>query len=194
MRILLNLIGTNKYYLDTFNTMRHIIINIISVVKEVHMAKPQPGNPKEKFLRESGALNTHPVNDALFKDGHFFDPQDLVQVKYEMIRKVTKESEPVSQAAASFGFSRTAFYKLMAEFEQEGIMGLLPRKHGPRGRHKLTDEILEFVKDLRVAEQPLTISAILLEVESRFGVRLHRRSIERALKDEKKTAQRNKNR
>ena len=150
------------------------------------MAKPQPGNPKEKFLRESGALNTHPVNDPLFKDGHFFDPKDLVQVKYEMIRKVTKESEPVSQAAASFGFSRTAFYKLMAEFEQEGIMGLLPRKHGPRSRHKLTDEILEFVKDLRVAEQPLTISAILLEVESRFGVRLHRRSIERALKDEKK--------
>ena len=78
--------------------MRHIMINIISVVKGVHMAKPQPGNPKEKFLRESGALNTHPVNDSLFKDGHFFDPQDLVQVKYEMIRKVTKESEPVSQA------------------------------------------------------------------------------------------------
>ena len=158
------------------------------------MVKPRPGNPKEKFLRESGALNTHPVNDPLFKDGHFFDPKDLVQVKYEMIRKVAKENEPVSQAAASFGFSRTAFYKLMAEFEREGIMGLLPQKHGPRKRHKLTDEILEFIKDLRVAEQPLTIAAILREVENRFGVRLHRRSIERALKDEKKTVQGKKNR
>jgi transposase len=154
------------------------------------MAKPQPGNPKEKSLQESGALNTHPVSDALFHNSDFFDPRDLVQVKYEMLRKVHKESEPISHAAASFGFSRPSFYKILADFEREGITGLLPRKRGPRGGHKLTEDVLGFIKEICSVEQPMSIPALLNEVEKRYGIRVHRRSLERALhRCEKKTPQ-----
>jgi transposase len=165
--------------------------------EEVHMAKSKLDSAKEKSLRDSGAWNTHPVSDALFNDSVFFDPRDLVQVKYEMLRKVHKDRESVSHAAASFGFSRPAFYKIRTDFEREGITGLLPQKRGPRGGHKLTKEVLEFIKKICAVEQPMGIPALLDEVEKRFGIRVHRRSLERALRRyEKKTIQipENKNR
>jgi len=152
------------------------------------MAKPL--DSKEQCLKDSGALNTHSVTDELFNESEFFDPQDLVQVKYEMLRKVHKEGESVSHAASSFGFSRPSFYKILADFERDGIPGLLPRKRGPRGGHKLTNEVLEFIKKRSTERQPIVISTLLEEVEKHFGIRVHRRSLERALKRyEKKTAQ-----
>lgn len=154
------------------------------------MNKPQPADLKEKNLRDCNALNNHPVTDPLFKNNDFFDPRDLVQVKYEMLRKVHKEKEPIGYAAASFGFSRPSFYKTSADFEREGIAGLLPRKRGPRGGHKLTEEVLEFIGDLSAAEKPISIPTLLKEVEERFGIKVHRRSLERARKRcEKKTFQ-----
>jgi transposase len=154
------------------------------------MAKFQSVNTKENTLRESGALHTHPVTDALFSNSDFFDPHDLVQVKYEMLRKVHKGGEPINHAAASFGFSRPSFYKTSMDFEREGITGLLPRKRGPRDGHKLTAEVLAFISESRATKQSISISALLEEVEKRFGVHVHRRSLERALKrGEKKTSQ-----
>ncbi|MHC1725053.1 MAG: transposase [Syntrophobacteraceae bacterium] len=154
------------------------------------MAKKPTSNSKEKALRESGALNTRPVRDGLFSNNDFFDPRDLVQVKYEMLRKVHKDAEPISHAAASFGFSRPAFYKISSDFEREGITGLLPRKRGPRGGHKLTEEVLEFIKEISPMEKSMSTPALVSEVEKRFGIRIHRRSLERALqRREKKTLQ-----
>ena len=145
------------------------------------MAKPQRTDPKEKALRDCGALNTHPVVDALFSGNDFFDSRDLVQVKYEMLRSVHKEGESVSRAAASFGFSRPSFYKTSGEFNREGVPGLLPRKRGPRRRHKLTAEVLVFVEGFSTGEHPMGIPALLDEVKKHFGIRVHRRSLERAL-------------
>ena len=154
-----------------------------AVMEEVVMAqKPQGDDPKEKSLRDCGALNTHPVSDALFSDIDFFDSRDLVQVKYEMLRRVHKEGEPVARAAVSFGFSRPSFYKSSREFEREGIPGLLPRKRGPRSGHKLTDDVLAFVEGLCAGEQPPGIAVLLDEVEKHFGIRVHQRTLERALK------------
>ena len=178
------------YYLDTANIYGIIIFTYYANIEEVHMAKPQTRDPKEKALRESGALNTHPVSDALFSASDFFDPRDMVQAKYEMLRKVHKEGQPISDAAASFGFSRPSFYKISADFQREGITGLLPRKRGPRGGHKLTADVLKFIKTMRTKEQPLSTPALLDEVEKRFEIRVHRRSLERALRRlEKKTPQ-----
>jgi len=145
------------------------------------MAK-QRNDPKEKALRACGALNTHPMADSLFSAGDFFDPRDLVQVKYEMLRRVHKEKEPVSRAAASFGFSRPSFYTTARAFDREGVPGLLPRKRGPRQRHKLTAEVLAFVEGLTAGEHPPGIPALLDAVEKQFGIRVHRRSLERALR------------
>ena len=135
-----------KILLDISRICGIIILTHNAVMKEVPMAKPQRNDPKEKALRDCGALNTHPVADALFSDNDFFDSRDLVQVKYEMLRRVHKEGESVSRAAASFGFSRPSFYKSFGEFEREGVTGLLPRKRGPRSGHKLTAEVLAFVE------------------------------------------------
>ena len=168
------------------------IINITlpAAIKGVQMTNAQPANSKEKALRESNTLNSHPVSDALFSNNEFFDSRDLVQVKYEMLRKVNTEGEPVAPTAASFGFSRPSFYKTLEDFTREGITGLLPRKRGPRNGHKLTTEILAFIQELCAADPALGIPALLTAVEQRFGLRVHRRSLERALKrQEKKTPQ-----
>jgi transposase len=157
-----------------------------AAIMEDYMDKKQPADPKEKVLRECGALNTHPVADALFKDNDFFDPRDLVQVKYEMLRKVHKERQPISHVAASFGFSRPSLYQTMSDFEREGIAGLLPRKRGPQGGHKLTHEVLEFIEEMLAMDKPMSIPALLDEVEKRFGVRVHRRSLERARRHREK--------
>lgn len=147
-------------------------------------------DPKEKSLKDSGAFNTHRVTDSLFVENAFFDSRDLVQVKYEMLRKVHKKNEPISQAAASFGFSRPSFYKIEADFEREGVCGLLPRKRGPRGGHKLTAKVLEFIEQDREKEQPMSTAALLEEIEKRFGIIIHRRSLEKAIRHlEKKTVQ-----
>ncbi|MEE4262985.1 MAG: helix-turn-helix domain containing protein [Desulfobacteraceae bacterium] len=167
----------------------HGIINLTynAILKEMVMAqKPQHDDSKEKALRDCGALNTHQVSVALFNESDFFDSRDLVQVKYEMLRRVHKEGESVGRAAASFGFSRPSFYKSSKEFERQGIPGLLPRKRGPRSRHKLTAEVLAFVKGLCTGEHPLGTPALLEEVEKHFGIRVHRRTLERALGQQEK--------
>jgi transposase len=183
-----NKCNSTRNYLDTSTKSGIFVFTTNADLEEVQMAKSQTNDPKEKALRESGALNTHPVSDALFSDSDFFDSRDLVQVKYEMLRKVHKDGQPISDAAASFGFSRPAFYKTSADFQREGVTGLLPRKRGPRGGHKLTAEVLKFIKTMHTVEQPLGTPALLDEVEKRFGIRVHRRSLERALRrSEKKT-------
>jgi len=144
--------------------------------------KSKRNDPKEIALRDCGAFNTHPVSDTLFSGSDFFDSRDLVQVKYEMLRRVYKEGASVSRATASFGFSRPSFYKSFKDFEREGIPGLLPRKRGPHRRHKITAEVLAFARELSSGEHPLGIPALLGEVEKQFGTRVHRRTLERALR------------
>jgi len=104
----------------------------------------QTGNaPKLETLRQYGALNPRPedVTDELFKAGEFFDARDVVQVKYEMLRRVEKEGRPITEAASAFGFSRPSFYQAQFAFEQGGIAGLVPHKRGPKEAHKLTNKI-----------------------------------------------------
>ena len=51
---------------------------------------------KLQALRQQACLNlrSDQVNDELFRDSEFFDPRDLVQVKYEMLRRVQKRRAP----------------------------------------------------------------------------------------------------
>src|ERR1041385_7805323 len=102
-------------------------------------AQAQKIDAKIQALRQSQTLNAHAkeVRDPLFLEKDFFDPRDLSQVKYEMLRRVQKEQAHVSQAAAAFGFSRPSFYKAQEDFAQAGLAGLIPRKRGPKQRRKL---------------------------------------------------------
>ena len=80
------------------------------------MAKKPSRDPKSQALQQQGCLHPHPeqVTDELFQTREFFDPRDLVQVKYEMLRRVESEGLPVSRSAAAFGFSRPSFYQAQA--------------------------------------------------------------------------------
>ena len=93
------------------------------------MPKKPPPDPKSLALRQQGCWNPHPeqVTDELFQTREFFDPRDLVQVKYEMLRRVEAEGLPVNRSAAAFGFSRPSFYQAQASFQQGGLPALLPQ-------------------------------------------------------------------
>jgi transposase len=147
------------------------------------MLGPKRTSAKLAALREQGTLHPHPtaVTDSLFQHSAFFDPRDVVQVKYEMLRRVKKEQASVSEAAAACGFSRPSFYQAQDAFARQGLAGLLPRKRGPRQAHKLTAEVIAFISELRGADPSLGAAELAQRVADRFGLRVHPRSIERRL-------------
>jgi transposase len=138
---------------------------------------------KLRTLQQQGTLNPRPkdVRDELFLRDKFFDARDMVQVKYEMLRRVQTEARSVTEASASFGFSRPSFYQALSAFEQDGLAGLVPHKRGPKQAHKLTDEVLTFINEARQKEPSLRLPELAKLVEERFGLNVHPRSIERSL-------------
>jgi len=152
------------------------------------MPKTPSNDPKIKALHQSGTLHPRPqdVRDELFGEKGFFDARDLLQVKYEMLRRVIQEGHSISQAAASFGFSRPSFYQAQSAFETSGLAGLVPQKRGPKQGHKLTTEILEFVRRARAEDSEVRTVDLVQRVRERFGVELHSRTIERGLRRDQK--------
>jgi transposase len=164
---------------------RHVYITIITIMPFRRLLLPAHPAADEKHaaLRAVGALNPHAdaVADPAFVGHPFFDPHDLVQVKYEMLRRVHADGHPITQAAAAFGFSRPAFYAAQAALARGGLPALVPQRRGPRRRHKLRPEVLAFLRQAR-ADEPLVPTRELVErVRARFGVVLHPRTIERGL-------------
>ena len=151
---------------------------------------PLPADPKTKrqTLRRHGTLNPHPETVAfpLFHSSDFFDPADLVQVKYEMLRQVHVDKRSVSESADAFGLSRPSFYQAQAALQKDGLFGLIPHKRGPQGGHKLTTEVMEFVAEQRTADPSLTAQQLAESVRKRFQVQVHARSIQRQLLRQKK--------
>lgn len=147
------------------------------------MAKSKASDSKSQALARDGALNPRPlaVRDPLFRENDFFDARDLVQVKYEMLRRVRVDRHPVSRAAAQFGFSRPSFYLAKAAFEQSGLAGLAPRKRGPRGGHKLTQAVLESLQEAKASDPTLSAAALAHRLEQQAGLTVHPRTIERGL-------------
>ena len=145
-------------------------------------------NAKTEALRGQGALHPDPsaVQDDLFAGGGFFDRRDLVQVRYEMLRRVRVDERPIAEAAARFGVSRPTYYKIDADFEAGGLPGLLPRKRGPKGGHKLSAEVVEALLEARAADPAPSLESLVRLVSERFGIDVHPRSVARALGRQKK--------
>ena len=140
-------------------------------------------DPKVRALREARSLNPRPeaVRDEQFSSCEFLDARDLVQVKYEMVRRARVDGEPVSRVAETFGFSRPSFYAAASALDAGGLAGLVPARPGPRGAHKLTAEVVAFARERRAADPRLSSAGLVELIAERFGVRVHRRSVERAL-------------
>jgi len=153
------------------------------------MPKPPPDDAKLRSLREQGAVNPRPqaVTDDLFAASEFFDPRDLIQVKYEMLRRVEKDGQSVTEAAARFGFSRPSFYQAQSALAQRGLAGLIPLKRGPKRARKLSAAVLEFVQQAYRDDPSLSARDLVGRIQERYAVTVHPRTIERGLaRDQKK--------
>ena len=158
------------------------------LINSTIMRPTSPDDAKIQALRASGTLHPDPetVKDELFAQYEFFDPRDQVQVKYEMVRRHLLDGKPVTETANLFGVSRQAYYQTNAAFEAQGLAGLLPRRRGPKGAHKCTDEILNFVEGWRRESPEADDEALTQALKERFGVAIHPRTINRALAKKKR--------
>jgi transposase len=148
------------------------------------MPDPATLASKREALQASGTFNLHHarVRHRLFQHSEFFDPQDLLQLKYESLRALQQEDYSLAQAASEFGLSRPTLYQAQAHFQAQGLEGLLPGKRGPKGAHKLRPELLDQLRQWVAAEPALSARQLAQRVRQRFKLKVHPRTLEKALK------------
>jgi transposase len=136
---------------------------------------------KLQMLHRAGLLNpkAHRVRSLLFERLAFFDPQDKVQAKYEMLRTHAVDGVPISRAAELFGYSRQGFYQVQRAFREQGMAGLLDKKRGRRGPLKCTPEVIAFVLQLKQADPELSGCQLAERLLQHRGVKVHQRTIEK---------------
>ena len=139
---------------------------------------------KADALIEEGTFNPAPdkVHDPKFRASEFFDPHDVVQVKYEMLRRVSIDKVSVTEASGEYGVSRPTYYQAKANFDAAGIAGLVPAKPGPRGPHKVDGDVLAFLQARLVPGEPVRARELAKLVRDELDIELHPRTIERVLK------------
>jgi transposase len=138
---------------------------------------------KAESLARNGLLNpkAQAVKDELFEQYDFFDGRDMLQVKYEMVRRVQKDGWTITQASKTYGFSRPAFYEIQQELAQGGLPALIPKRRGPKSPHKLSEKIMRFVEEALTRNRELKAPKLAIMIADHFGITVHPRSIERAL-------------
>lgn len=142
---------------------------------------------KRQALQACGTFNPRHagVRHGLFQGSEFFDPQDLLQLKYESLRALEQERYSIARAASEFGLSRPTLYQAKAHFAARGLEGLLPAKRGPHQAHKLKPEVVKFLAQLRAAEPDLSAAQLAGRLRQRFKLKVHPRTIEKALNQPK---------
>jgi len=137
---------------------------------------PPPDTPAE--------LSRHPhperVEDPRFREHRpFFNPEDLVQVKYEMLRAHHVDGLPVTGAARRYGLSRQTFYLVDAAFRAARLLGLLPGRPGPKAPRKVTPAMADFIRAEWRAHPGADPAALAAAAAARFGIQVHPRTIRR---------------
>lgn len=146
------------------------------------MSKRIIQDPKQAALKTHGTLHPRPeqITDELFQDSDFFDPRDMIQVKYEMLRRVRVDRMPISRVAQKYGFSRPTVYKVQRAFARAGLIGLVPAKPGPRHAHKLSEPVMDFIEQELAQDGTLDEKELASRIEAKFNIVVHPRSIRRA--------------
>jgi len=157
--------------------------NLYGIIKFTYIMSTDP-QAKRKVLQTTGTFNPRAalVRHPLFEQSTFFDPQDLLQLKYETLRAMEAENCSIAKAARQFGLSRPTIYEAQTQFQQQGLQGLLPRKRGPKAAHKLTDEILQYLQEQAAAEPQAKTEELARRALQRYAVKLHPRTVQKALK------------
>lgn len=147
---------------------------------------------RKEQLKNEGILHPNPdrVRTDLLARSVFFDADDLMQMKYEMLRSVSVDKRSVAEAARMFGLSRVAYYHARRQYQQQGLAGLMPRRRGPKHPHKLTPEVMSFIDEqLALAGGRPDWNLLSKQIEAEFRTKVHPRSVERAVKRKKKVEQ-----
>jgi transposase len=137
-----------------------------------------------RALEQAGLLHPAPESvsaEAFASQPEFFAAFDKVQVKYEMLRAHVVDGQTATAAATAHGYSRASFYLVAAAFERSGMVGLLDERPGRRGPLKLSPEVIAFLAQRRRERPDASGAELARELERALGVRLHRRTVERAL-------------
>jgi transposase len=160
--------------------------------RRCHSPPRRVPDAKLAALAAARTLNRNPqaIVDPLFRGGFFFDPRDLLQVRYEMVRRHRLEAVPVAVTAQLFGVLLPTAYQAHAAFNAAGLAGLLPKRRGPTQGHKLTPEILAHIAQRRRERPDLRTGDLLAELRQRFGLAIHQRSLQRFLYGNKKLSSR----
>lgn len=144
--------------------------------------------PRVDFLKREGLLNPKPerVSHPLFEDRalEFFDPYDLPQVRYEMLRAAKVENRAVAKACRQFGFSRERFYQFDKVFMERGYVALVGSSSaGRRPLIALNQEIVSFIVHRKLEDPKVSGDILREEIHKRYMVDCSRRTVERVLEN-----------
>ena len=136
---------------------------------------------KKEFLVKNGAYNKNyeKVINKKFIDNNFYDPMDMAQVKYEMLKEVEKNGMTITEAAEEFGFSRTAYYNIKEAFGKRGLMGLAPEKPGPKKPYKLTESYQKIIDECIIKNPEISSGEIAGIINKNSDININKRTIER---------------
>lgn len=139
---------------------------------------------KLESLRQTGTFNSRAaLVRAPLAQSHpeFFDPRDKLQVKYEMLRAHFVQGLPVAHVCRTYGYSRQGFYQVSELFFAGGLAALVDSKPGRKGPTKCGPEVMAFVLSERRREPRLSGNELANRVQQKFGISVHRRTVERIL-------------
>lgn len=133
------------------------------------------------FLRRARCLHPTPerVRDERFLEQRdFFDPKDIVQVKYELIRRCQIEGDDVASACLEFGFSRTTYYKVLQAFLGGGLPALMGQPRGRLKPIKVTDIVRGYLIAEKAKNPKLSAREMVSALQERYHVQLSERMIQ----------------
>ena len=134
-----------------------------------------------ELLRRALCLHRSPesVKDETFiEQSDFFDPRDIVQVKYELLRRCEVDSKDVASTCLDFGFSRTTYYKVQQAFLRGGLPSLMGRPRGRPNPVKVTDVVLGYTIAEKAKNPKLTAKDMVAALDVRYHQRLSVRMVQ----------------
>ena len=91
-----------------------------------------------------------------------------------LFRHTAQDSDRLLVAVAGLdchqGAARDAVRLRLVTFEQDGLAGLVPHKRGPKQAHKLTDEVLSFIGEVRQKEPSVRLPDLVKLKDSKDEV------------------------
>ncbi len=135
---------------------------------------------KESRLRKSNTFNPKrdKIKDSIFKD-EIMDPQDLLQVRYEMVRAIEYDNKPIGEVSSAYGVSVTTARRYIDDLKKGGLKALVPGPKGPAGPSKLKKEASDFIDNYHKNNPKAGGAKIHAALEAKLRLGISKRTVER---------------